>query len=92
MEDKTLLQRSRLCHKGEFRARKHQCSTVITTMPTKSSWALLESFTADDSWILRSSNDDQREDKSAHNSTTEVFLHHYYTFMSLHDSDHDGVV
>ena len=28
----------------------------------------------------------------AHNSTTKVFLYNYYTFLSLHDSDHEGVV
>jgi len=36
-------------------ARKHQCTTAITTMWTESSWAFPESYTADDSWIMRSS-------------------------------------
>jgi len=35
--------------------RKHQYTTAITTMWTESSWALPESYTGDDSWIVRSS-------------------------------------
>jgi len=52
--------------------RKHQCTTAITTTWTESSWAFPESYTADDSWIMRSSDGGQREDKRAHNSTTKV--------------------
>ena len=33
---------------GWVSARKHQCTTAITTMWTKSSWAFPESYTADD--------------------------------------------
>jgi len=57
---------------GWVSASKHQYSTAITKIWTESSWAFPESYTADDSWIARSSNGDQREDKSAQNSTTEV--------------------
>ena len=52
--------------------RKHQYTTAITTMWTESSWAFPESYTADESWIVRSSDDGQRGDKRAHNSTTVV--------------------
>ena len=45
-----------------------------------------------DSWIVCSSNGGQQEDKRAHNSHQSKFLHNYYTFESVHDSDHDGVV
>ena len=34
---------------------KHQCTTAITTMRTEFSCAFPESYTADDSWIVRSS-------------------------------------
>jgi len=44
-------------------AHKHQCMTAITTMWTESSWAFPESYTADDIWIMCSSNGDQWEDK-----------------------------
>jgi len=44
----------------------------------------------DDSWCVRSSDGGQR-DKRAHNSTTK-FLRNYYTFVSLHDGDLEGVV
>ena len=57
---------------GWVSARKHQCTTAITTMWTDSSWAFPESYTADDSWIVRSSDGGQRADKRAHNSTTKV--------------------
>ena len=66
--------------------------TAITTVWTEFSWAFPESYIADESWIVHSSDDGQRADKRAHNSTTEVFPHNYYTFVSLHDSDHEGVV
>ena len=59
-------------------------------MWTESSWAFPESYTADDSWIVRWSDGGQRGDLRAHNSTE--FLHKYCTLVSLHDSDHDGVV
>jgi len=36
-------------------ARKHPCTTAITTMWTEFSWVFPESYTADDSWIVRSS-------------------------------------
>jgi len=70
-EDKILLQHSQHCHKGDL-ASKHQCTTAITTMCTESSWAFPESYTADDSWIMCSSNGGQRVDKRAHNSTTKI--------------------
>jgi len=41
-------------------------------MWTDSSWAFPESYTADDSWIVRSSDGGRREDKRAYNSTTKV--------------------
>ena len=43
---------------------KHQCTTAITTMWTESSWAFPESYTADDSWIVCSSNGDQWKTKA----------------------------
>ena len=53
-------------------ARKPQYTTAITTMWTESSWTFPESYTADESWNVRSSDGGQRGDKRAHNSTTEV--------------------
>ena len=44
----------------------------------ESSWAFLESYTADDSWIVRLRDGGQRGEKRAH--------------TPLHDSDHDDVV
>ena len=41
--------------------------------------------------IVRSSDGGRRENKRAHNSTTKVFLD-INTFVSLLDSNHDGVV
>jgi len=53
---------------------------------TESSRAFPESYTAEDSWIV-------------HLRQKRLYLHHrsefqpnYYMFVSLHDSDHDGVV
>ena len=40
---------------GWVSASKHQYLTAITMMWTESSWAFPESYTADDSWIVRSS-------------------------------------
>ena len=42
---------------------KHQCTTAITTMWTESSWAFPGSYTADDSWIVRSSDGGHGETK-----------------------------
>ena len=58
----TLLQRSQHCHKGVL-ARKHQCTTAITTMWTESLWAFPKSYTANDSWIVHSSDSGHRETK-----------------------------
>ena len=52
-------------------------------MWTELSWAIPESYTADDSWIVRSSDGRKWGDKN---------LHYYYMFVSLHDSDHEGAV
>ena len=68
-EDKTLLQSS---PQGWVSAHIHQCTTAITTMYTEFSWAFPESYTADDSWIVHSSDCGQCGDKRAHNSTTKV--------------------
>jgi len=72
--------------------RKHQYTTAITTMWTKSSWAFPDSYTADDSRIVRSSDGGQRGDLRAHNSATKVSFCTIIVRLSLHDSDHDGVV
>jgi len=48
---------------GWVSARKHQCTTAITTMWTESSWAFPVSYTADDSWIMRSSDGGHGETK-----------------------------
>ena len=37
---------------GWISACKHQCTTAITTIWTKSLWAFPESYTVDDSWIV----------------------------------------
>jgi len=70
-EDRTLSQRSQRCHNGEFR-HVSISTTVITTMWTESSWAFPESYSADESWIVRSSDGGQQWDKRAHNSTSKV--------------------
>jgi len=63
-EDRTLLQHTQRCHNSEFRhVRKHQCTTAIITMWTESSWTFPESYTADDSWIVRSRDGGHRETK-----------------------------
>ena len=49
---------------GLVSARKYHCTTAITTMWTQSLWASLESYTADESWIVRSSNGDLRKTKA----------------------------
>ena len=77
---------------GWVSARKHQCMTAITTMWTESSWAFCESYTANESWIVRSSDGGPQGDKGAHNSTTKVSFCTIIMFVSLHDSDHEGVV
>jgi len=67
-EDKTLLQRSQHCHKGEFwhvgisaRQRLLRCGQNLRGL----SWEL-------HCRIMRSSDGGQRGDKRAHNSTTKV--------------------
>ena len=62
----------------------------MTMMWTKSSWAFAESYTADVSWIVRSSDGGHGETKGL--ITQGEFLHNYCTLESLHDSDHEGVV
>jgi len=57
---------------GWVLTRKHQYTTAITTMWTESSWAFPESYTVNDSWIVRSSDGGQRGDKRAHNYNTKV--------------------
>jgi len=54
---------------GWVSARRHQCTTAITKVWTEFSWALPESYTGDDSWIVRWSDGGERGDKRAHNST-----------------------
>ena len=54
--------------------------------------AFCESYTADDSWIVRSCDGEQRGDKRAQLHHQSEFLHNYCTLVSLHDSDHDSVV
>jgi len=66
--------------------------TAITTMWTESLWAFPGSYTANDSWIVHSSDGRQRGDKRAHNSTTKVSFCTISMSVSLHDSDHKGVV
>jgi len=48
---------------GWVSARKHQYMRAITTMWTESSWAFRESYTANESWIVRSSNGGHGETK-----------------------------
>jgi len=55
-----------------FSTHKYQYTTAITKKWTESSWAFPESYTADESWIVRSSDGGQQEDKRAHNSTIKV--------------------
>ena len=59
-------------------------------MWTESSWAFPESYTADDSWIVHSSDGRHGETKVLITHCQGELLHNYYTFGSLHD--HDGVV
>ena len=61
-----------LATRVSFGTYKHQCKTSITSMWTESSWAFPESYTTDDSWIMRSRDGGQRGDKRAHNSTINV--------------------
>jgi len=58
-------------------------------MRTESLWAFPESYIADDSQIMRSSDGGQWGDKVHHQGE---FLYNYCKFVSLHDSDHEGVV
>ena len=46
--------------------------TAIMSVWTESSWAFPKSYTADDSWIVRTSDGGQQGDKRPHNSTTKV--------------------
>ena len=48
---------------GWVSARKHQCTTAITKVWTEFSWAFPESYTGDDSWIVRSSDGGNGETK-----------------------------
>ena len=91
-DDKALLQCLQPCHKDKVLACKHQCTKAITTLWTEFLWAFPESYTANDSWIVRSSNGGQWRDKMAQYHDQGEFLHNSYTFVSLHDSNHDGVV
>ena len=61
-------------------------------MWTESSWAFPENYTADDSWIVHWAMADNGETKGLIAHHQGEFLHNYRTFVSLHDSDHDGVV
>ena len=62
-------------------------------MWTESSWAFPESYTADDSWIVRSSDGGQPGDKRARNYTTKVsFCTIIIRLCHCTISDHEGVV
>ena len=60
---------SQPCHKGEFR---HVSISARHMMWTESLWAFPESYNANDSWIVHSSNGGPQGDKRAHNSTIKV--------------------
>jgi len=49
---------------GWVSARKHHCTTTTIMMWTESSWTFPESYTADDSWIMCSSNGNRRKTKA----------------------------
>jgi len=91
-EDKTLLQRSQRCHKGKFR------HVSITTRQRslrcrQSSWAFRGPFlraTLPDRALERWRTTGRQKGSWLHHQGE--FLHYYYTFVSLHYSDHDGVV
>ena len=51
---------------------KPTCFSASCAGSGQFSWAFPESYTADESWIERSSDGGQRGDKRAHNSTTKV--------------------
>ena len=48
---------------GWVSSHKQQCTTAITMMGTESLCAFPESYTADDSWVVHSSNGDQQNTK-----------------------------
>jgi len=55
-------------------------------------WSFLESYTANNSWIRCSSKRaDNGKTKGSELYHQNEFLHNYYLFESVHDSDHDGV-
>jgi len=74
---------------GWVSACKHQCTTVITTMWTESSWVFPESYTAGS---CAGAMADNGETKGLITAPQGEFLHNYYMSVSLHDSDHQGVV
>ena len=63
--------------------------SAIAMMWTESSWAFPESYTAGSCTRAMV---DNRETKWLITALSGEFLHNYYTFVSLHDSDHEGVV
>ena len=83
-EDNTFLQRSQRCHKDEFRHVRISTRQRSLRCGQKSSWAFPESYTADDSSIVRSSDGGHGE--------TKGFITPPSVTESLHDSDHEGVV
>jgi len=74
---------------GWISARKHQRTTAITTVWAESLWAFPESYTA---WSCARAMVENGETKGVINLPQGEFLHNYYTFVSLHECDHEGVV
>jgi len=77
---------------GWVSARKHHCTTAITTMWTESLWAFPESYTADDSWIVRSINGNLRKTKVLITPQLRWVSAQFLYVESMHDGDHDNVV
>jgi len=86
-EDRTLLQRSQ----GRVSTRKHQYTTAIATMWTESSWAFPDSYTAGSCARAIADNGETKRLIAPPSRWVSAQLS-YYTFVSLHDSDHGGVV
>ena len=89
-EDKTLLQRSQRCHKGEFRhvsisarQRSLRCGRNLRGAFLRATLPM-----AVGSCARAMANPETKGLKFYHQGE---FLHNYYMFVSLHDSDHEGV-
>ena len=91
-EYKTLLQRSQPCHKGEFRHVSVSERQLSLRCGQNLRGPFLRATLPMRGGSCARAMADNGETKGLITPSPKWVLHNYYTFVSLHDSDHEGLV